>query len=311
MSTKIFYDNGSAYSVEAAAVILNKYPDATLTNCNGKDATAMTALVTATGTFTNIFTAVRADYVAETLPTCTFTCTHIGANDDIVEIWVNNGTNNILIGSYKVVLAGGDTTTTTAQAIKATINGNVNGFKAAGGADILTITAPVGSGVLYNSCVVTLIFGLTPTITATKTNFGATGVAAVGVQNTGSFTAANAATLSGKATTFYNVAVATLLYGEIEQAWRLIYQTKTVPYIVRLLGGNGLTATETIEANNLRETLYNLTYNTVDKYQPFWKRLIDWDNTASDLTTKSTGQDLTLLDYMTGRYVVEHYITGK
>lgn len=144
-----------------------------------------------TGTITTVSAAV-----AEVLPTASFNITGAGSTSDTIEVSVG-GT---VLGSYTV--ASGNTTSDIATGLRSVINSGTHGFTAGGSASSIILTAPIGSGAVYNTATTTN--AITGTVTATTGTFSG-GVTAV--------PSGPSTTVTGSGTSFTTqLAVGSLLY---------------------------------------------------------------------------------------------------
>lgn len=117
-------------------------------------------------------------HIGETKATGSVQITVVGSDGDTIEIKVLTPSGSVSLGTYTKV-AGDTTVTNVADAIELIINNGTttHGFTASNVAGVITITAPSGSGVFYNTGtpISTVIVG---TLTATITQFSG-GVASV------------------------------------------------------------------------------------------------------------------------------------
>jgi hypothetical protein len=88
--------------------------------------------------------------IGETKATGSIEITAVGSNGDTIQILVAGPSGSIDLGTYTKV-AGDTTVTNVAVAIKDIINAGEHGFTADNTAGVITITAPAGSGVFYNT----------------------------------------------------------------------------------------------------------------------------------------------------------------
>lgn len=122
--------------------------------------------------------------VAEVRPTATATITNMGADGDDISIYVPTKSGWLLLGSYKKV-AGDNTPTLVATALRNAINTNSYGYTAISAAALITITAPLGTGDVLNGT--QLQVNIHGTIAATKTAFTG-GVPAANAQSFSAYT---------------------------------------------------------------------------------------------------------------------------
>ena len=269
----LLYDSTSARSLISAAIYKNKYPYATAYDLAGKNTTQVGTVVSALATGQDgILVAVRNDYVLETLPTATQTVTAQGTDGDSVVLLVGD----VPIARYVKVTAD---STPTALAIK--IAANINAGTAVHGFSTyplipttaaVVIKAPAGSGVTYNSAVITKVISAGATMAITEANFTATGVDAVGALPSGSLTAlqlvtVNAACTSGAATDVYDTV--TLYSPRI--TWDTLYPTTNAPLIVQLAVALTLTAAYQIYLAIASEFIVG--YMSA-LYNPIWEKLL-------------------------------------
>jgi hypothetical protein len=168
----------------AANVILNKYPDATLKNVKDLTLTNWNTYIGTLGATSQdqIFNCVDRSRVEEVVGTAVVTCT-VGLINEIGAVFVNDGVQNICIGSYKSTAVDA---TTDGGLLEASIDAGTpyHGFSAINAAGAVTISAPAGTGAGANAYVATANVDTGGTLAiAITTDFAAaaTGVTAVGV----------------------------------------------------------------------------------------------------------------------------------
>ncbi len=186
MKKLLIADSSRPATIASAAVGLIKYPDTY--DLTFKDTKNMTAAAINTW----ISTLTAADYdaiiagvgytrIEEVLGTATITVTE-GAANEVGFVTVDNGVTVVPIGSVTAATTG---SYADAIALTASINASGSGYTAARTDDVITISAPTGTGVAANAYAlgVDVTHGGTLDLVFTGSDFAdlATGVTAVGV----------------------------------------------------------------------------------------------------------------------------------
>jgi hypothetical protein len=234
-----------------------------------------------------------------------------GQEGEILVALIDNGSTVDVLGEYKVQAA--DTVSDIALGLIGSIGDNTvnHGYSATNLLGVITITAPPSLGTTPSVSSYSLSIDTygQDQIDASKTNFSAAGVDLIGDQDSGDMSAANATSLAVLGTVYDLWSDPD--YYPIHVAWTTIYPTKTIPRAVHLLGGYNLTTSDTYYGFVLRVVLMIFTLQTIENYVNVFKKIIDDDNTANNVTTLTTGQDLECLMLGDGELWREKYITGN
>lgn len=266
MSAKlVFFNSKDPYSAASAACAYIKYgADADMNDTQGKTIANLTTLL---NTFTDntatvihqsrILCYVGVARVEEIRATAKITVTNGGTAGDVIAVTIDEGTPVVTIGSFT---SAAGTVTDIAVGLKASINFGTtyHGYTADNAAGVLTISAPVGTGVSANAYVAAVqVAGtsLAASVTNqfnTTTNGNVKGVTAAG--NEGDFSAAQ---LAGKLTDLLDDYTGTLpcdlaptsfapVFGTTQNlcglAWEDLYPTVTKPEVINRMAMMSKTA---------------------------------------------------------------------